>query len=191
MRRAHSIIGPVLAATVALAGLAGAAQAQTVIGAPPEPVQAARDGNYEQLRDLLVRGANPNLAQADGVTLLMHAARNHDDAMIDLLVSRGAQVDLTDRQGDGALHWAVRSRAHASVEALLALGANPNLQNRQGETPTMLAVREGDRRIVERILAAEPDLTINDYTGRSLMDVARTARDPGIADMLRRAGAPD
>lgn len=186
------LIKRIIAAAAVCAILApGIVHAQVILGLDPPAMSAVKNGDYQALRGELVKGANPNTADNNGLTLLMYVARDEYVDMIELLVQNNAHLSATDPGGNTALHWAVMHGRYGSVESLVGLGANVNLQNRRGETPLMIAAREGDRDIVDLILQAEPDFSIRDYSGRGALDYARNSRDSRIAAMLREAGATD
>ena len=78
------------------------------------------------LRFLLGRGADPNLAAANGDTPLIAAARVGFTDAIELLLSRGAKVDTANRMGETPLIIAVHQRQLPAVKLLLARGADPD-----------------------------------------------------------------
>jgi ankyrin repeat protein len=168
---------------------AGTAQAQTVIGAEPALIQAADAGDLEAARVELLRGANPNMPDIKGRNPVIIAARNGDLEMIDLLIDQGSSPNWQDEIGNSALHWAVQNGDWVTVDSLLSYEANPDITNGQGLTPIMVATREGYRDLVERLIKADADLGVRDYTGRSVLDYARTSRTPGLEPILRDAGA--
>lgn len=165
------------------------AGAQTILGLDEPAMRAVKEGDYQTLRNQLFKGANPNMTDDDGLTLLIYAARDEFIDMIELLVDNNSHLTAADRDGNTALHWAVIEGRYGSVDSLISLGASVNIQNRRGETPLMVAAREGDRDIVDLLLQAEPDFTIQDYSGRGVLDYARNSRDRRVAEMLQEAGA--
>ena len=77
-------------------------------------------------RFLLSRGADPNLAERDGDTPLIAAARVGYLDAAELLLRRGAKVDATNKMNETALIVAVQQRELPIVRLLLAKGADPN-----------------------------------------------------------------
>jgi ankyrin repeat protein len=87
-------------------------------------VTAQRDLTW--LRFLLGKGADANIANRDGDTPLIIAARIGFAEGADVLLGRGAQVDRTNRRGETALIIAVQQRNVALVRLLAERGANPD-----------------------------------------------------------------
>lgn len=99
---------------------------------------AAQQGNMQEVRSLLKRGANPNAANDDGntFTALMLAAREGHTDVIRLLLESGAKVDTTGAITVGvsgvadsitALMNAAASGDTSTVEILLNHKADPNV----------------------------------------------------------------
>lgn len=78
------------------------------------------------LRFLLGKGADANIANRDGDTPLIMAARIGFAEGADILLSRGAQVDRANRRGETALIIAVQQRNVPLVRLLAERGANPD-----------------------------------------------------------------
>ena len=75
---------------------------------------------------LIGKGANVNLAGANGDTPLITAGRAGFVDAVDLLLQLGAKVDATNKMGETALIVAVQQRHLDAVKLLLAKGANPD-----------------------------------------------------------------
>ncbi|MDZ3832133.1 MAG: ankyrin repeat domain-containing protein [Sphingopyxis sp.] len=83
-----------------------------------------RDTNW--VRFLLSKGADPAIADRQGVTPLMHSALLNFTDGADALIERKAPVDQANRRGETALILAVQSRNAAMVRLLVRSGANPD-----------------------------------------------------------------
>jgi ankyrin repeat protein len=132
------------------------------LGAGTTPLmRAAKSGDVALMRVLLEHGADPNLRQKDGTTLLMLAAgfgrrfdHNADAQEFErateedlfagvkfCVLELGADVNAANDVGDTALHWAGAD----SIRFLAAHGARLDVKNKQGKTPLDAAVARKDR----------------------------------------------
>ena len=116
------------------------------------PVSGApqRNDDVRRLRVvslLLDAGADVDLRDRQGRTLLHVVAAHGDLKAAELLLSRGAAINVVDAQGSTPLHLAVRE-GHAAVAAqLLDRGADVRVKAGDGTTPLDLAARDpGDGR---------------------------------------------
>lgn len=86
------------------------------------------------LRFLIGKGANPNLADRNGVTALQMAANVGWSEGVEILIGAGADIDLTNSAGETPLISAVHRRDVALVRALLKAGANPDRSDNSGRS---------------------------------------------------------
>lgn len=94
-------------------------------------INAVHEGHWDAARDLLEWGADPDRADADGLTALIMVCDESDD---------GGHVRM--------------------VEYLLLAGADPRLATKKGATALSCAVAGANARIVTRLLVAAPDLEL-------------------------------
>jgi ankyrin repeat protein len=136
------------------------AQVQTAIEAEPALLnarsangstllmQASLYGASADVRWLLKKGADPNLASASGVTALMWAIEDADK--IRALIASGARADA--RSGDGQTAMMIASEQAANsevVKALLEHGAKAAPD--QGTDPLVLAARNADLKAMKML----------------------------------------
>lgn len=86
------------------------------------------------LRFLLGKGANPNLADRNGVTALQLASNLGWSEGVEILVGKGASIDVANSAGETPLISAIHRRDVALVRALLKAGANPDRSDNSGRT---------------------------------------------------------
>lgn len=86
------------------------------------------------IRFLAQRGANPNIADKNGVTPLQLAAALGYVEGIEALINAGARVDVTNSAGETPLIAAVHRRDAAMVRLLLSKGANPDRRDNSGRS---------------------------------------------------------
>lgn len=80
------------------------------------------EGSAEIVELLLARGADVNLADADGGTALMCAASSGLTQIVRLLLARGADVSAKHKSGKTALQWAEAAKYEDIVELLRRAG---------------------------------------------------------------------
>ena len=152
----------------------------------PSLITATMANDAERVRtSLLQKKENPNIADADGRTALMHAAMNGNVEIVRLLLDNGAKATATDSAGSTALHWAAERGQADAVRELLAARVPVDTENKQGATPLMKATVAGSAPCVDLLLAAGADPKRQDYTGRSALDYARDKRQTAIVQRLQ------
>jgi ankyrin repeat protein len=124
---------------------------------------AATEPDLRLLRELILRGADLNLA-IGGLTPLLAATRDSYDGRIEsvqTLLTNGARVDVADADGDTPLHHAARTRDPIVAAMLLDAGADPSRVNGEGLTAVGVACRAGNeavvRLLVERGAGRDPE----------------------------------
>ena len=100
----------------------------------PDPTYAVSDD------DIIYKIASLNCIHekdADGRSLLMHAALYNRNAVINYLISSGMDIHAKDKNHYTALHFAVQSESTNAVETLLIAGADVNAIDIYGNSPLM------------------------------------------------------
>ncbi|MDX2154489.1 MAG: ankyrin repeat domain-containing protein [Bryobacteraceae bacterium] len=107
---------------------------------------AARNGDLEQVRALVEKGANIETKTRHGITPLYFAAKNGHEAVVTYLISKGANADVTDTfYGMSAVSSAMPKGNMNLIRALIAGGAkDPNLLS--------IAVNKKDAGLLKLIL---------------------------------------
>ncbi len=197
--------------------LAGVASAWA--GVYDEILISARDNRTEQVVDLVRRGMDPNTSDPSGTTLLMFAANNGNEALLDFLLRSRANTMKYNRFGDTALALAALRGHLPIVRRLVEVGADlsgpgwsplqyaafaghtdvvrlllarkPDMDKRapNRQTALMLAARNGHQEVVRLLIEADADMDLTDADGLSAMNLARKSGNTEIADYLKRQGA--
>lgn len=179
---------------------------------------AALNRDLPMMALLLDHGANPEIADNDGVTPLQLSAEFDRKESADLLLARGAKADIIsaamlDRldlarraltanptilnvrshYGRTPLHWAVRANFQAMSAWLLEKGANPNLQDVSGYTPLQETIWGGYSEIARLLMARKANPNLPDNQGRTPLHRVTDGIDPQrnleIAALLLANGA--
>jgi ankyrin len=117
-------------------------------------MRAARSADVETMRLLLAKGADPKLANKDGLTALLVAAgvswadkiRSTDDNALEavkICVEQGLDVNAVTDRGETALHGAALRGANNIVTYLVEKGGKLDVKNKQGFTPLDTASGKG------------------------------------------------
>jgi hypothetical protein len=147
--------------------------------------QAINRHDLSAVREMLSEGANPNVQDRDGNTLLMSASTDDlNAAIIQMLIDSGA--DVNGRRGWALLYAMNQQNNPKNVAILLKAGANINAREGDSSTALMTAALYGHADIIQLLLAAGADVNARDLTGRSAIDFADK---PAIRDLLIKAGA--
>ena len=119
---------------------------------PEAPHDAVLQSDETAVRSWLERGGRANTAreygEVTGVTLLMDAAGQGQERVVELLLQRGADINTQSINGLTALMTASHYGHERVVDYLLQHGADANLQNSTGLTALMLAAKRGHERVV-------------------------------------------
>lgn len=117
-------------------------------------LRAARAGDVEATRLLLEHGANPHLANVNGVTPLMAAA------------------GLANNEIDTRGKFKTQEQAVATIELLAKAGADVNARDNRGQTALHGAALWGWNDVVKTLAANKADLTAKDNKGMTPLDSA-------------------
>jgi ankyrin repeat protein len=130
---------------------------------------------------LIEKGANPAIANTNGVTPLMMASMNgHLDILI-LLNHHLNNVNSTTKEGVTALMVACMNGHPNIVLFLIKANAYVNLSTKDGTTALMLASEHGDISCVDILLKANAKIHAKTRDGDTALSIAS---DPEIVKLL-------
>lgn len=89
---------------------------------------------------LLVKKANPNYFNAEGITPLMTAVMKPDTNITKFLIRRGAFVNIPNYKGESALLWSVKKRQVNQLKVLIENNASVNIKDLNGISPIFYAL---------------------------------------------------
>jgi ankyrin repeat protein/L-ascorbate metabolism protein UlaG (beta-lactamase superfamily) len=147
---------------------------------------AAINGNYEIVKELLIRNADINIGDVDNSQPIHLAAISGNVQIAELILASGADINEQDNNGTTPLGFAVGRRQIDMTRYLLEKGADINIRNAEGMTPLFFA---GSPEIAEIILDGGADVNVqaNDGTTPLLAVVWRGRAD--LASYLLVRGA--
>ncbi len=110
-------------------------------------LDAAKQGNKDLVLRLISEGADISETDADGNSILHHAAASGNvELMVELLRKYPAGINVRNNNGDTPLHLAA-SGNHAGVIRVLRSKRAMILTNNAGKKPVDLSTDENVRRI--------------------------------------------
>ena len=121
--------------------------------------QAVVNGDVDQVKLLISKGADVNMQNRMGWTPLHTAIQNRRQAIVELLTTKGADVNAKDKRGQTPLYVAVNLGQKEVVELLIAKGADVNVMGSRGDNALSLAQKRRQTEIVDLLLkhgAKEP-----------------------------------
>lgn len=146
---------------------------------------AVDSGRIEVVRELLRRGADPNLGDRYYTPISLSIRYGVDRMLLQVLLDAGA---LPDSVRPAPLQEAARLRDTVWVRMLLKAHASVDRGDR--ETPLITAVRVGSLPVVQELLRAHASVDAKaKEQGWSALDFALAAERTDIVDALLQAGA--
>ncbi len=173
--------------------------------------KAAVDGNIEQVKLLISKGADISTKDDYGQTALHYAVVKGYNNITQYLLENGAEVDPIDNAGRTPLHYASGAGGAYGViggdigtaQFLLDKGANINTADKWGWIPLHYATRMRNKDMVELLVNRGADSNIPNKRGHTAFSMTRgivpvfsghdkqtefTKRYREIADFLHRNG---
>ena len=121
---------------------------------------AARAGQDEIVRMLLLRGADIDRVGSDGFTALGAAAFAGQRSTVRLLLRRGADPAVRGAGGQTALHLAAVAGQIDVVDEFLLQRTDLELLNGQRESALDLAAAQGQLEVMDRLMKSGADLLL-------------------------------
>jgi ankyrin repeat protein len=150
-------------------------------------LNAVQNNNTEMVHELLARGADPNLSNAQGETPLMSAYARPEIAR--LLLGDGAMVNTRTYRGWTALIDASTCGDTSFLKTLIARGALVNAITNEGYTGLMYAAGGGDNAAVVILLNAGADANIRAKDGMTALKWATQEGRTDTIKILKQGGA--
>lgn len=145
--------------------------------------------DYIGIKKYLNNGANPNMTEENGESVLCFALRYHcDREIIDLLIEHNADIFHIDNEGVSVFDIAVTYNHIGLIELLIQKGFDIHHPTRKsGFTPLMGAVCYGRVDVIKKLLELGVDVTSRDSYGLSAIDFARKMHKKSILALLEES----
>jgi len=154
---------------------------------------AAKNGNVEQVKVWLGKGANIHCVDVMRRTSLMLAAGNGNEAIVKELLARKARLEDKDVHSTTALILAAEDGRTSVVKLLIEAGANINVHQDSavgwGWTALMRAADSGYTDTVKVLLNAGADVNAKQNGGLTTLDLVVSKGHAEIAAMLLASGS--
>jgi ankyrin repeat protein len=139
----------------------------------PVLVAIRRFNNIPIMEALVKLGANINVGNRWGDTVLHIAVTMNNLPMIEALIRLGTDINLKNEWcGDTVLHKAIKMDNLPMIEALIRLGADINLKNKWGCTVLHEAVKMNNLPMIETFIKSGAHVNEKDQFGNTPLDQA-------------------
>ena len=134
-------------------------------------IEKVKEGDVEAVKQALEGGMDPNIADENGTTGLIEAAKSGHRELVGLLLDNGAEIEGRDEKfGGTALIWAVLRGRTETVELLLEKGADISAaEDKNGMPALILAAMQGQTDTIKFLLEKDADIDSRDKDGRSAL----------------------
>ena len=162
---------------------------------------AIQQGNLNRVQELVARGIDMNMQDAQGRTPLMCAVALKKNAVLRFLLESGADTSLRDKINLTALHYAAQANNADGVDALIAEGMDVDVRGFDGQrdgptfsTPLHLAAQSKAHSAAKALIENGADVNAltnvkNGTFRRSVLFWAEKSRDNSMAKLLKEHGA--
>ena len=132
-------------------------------------------------------GFDINTVDSGGRTLLMEAAINNNNVLLELLLSNGADPNIREEKNWTALHFAVQNYDLVSSKLLLENGADVNAQDAYGNNVISRAVLNSRGRgdVIRLLRKYGADINSKNMSGISALDLAQSISNYDIIQFLQ------
>ncbi len=150
----------------------------------PPVFKAISEKNGVEVKNLINGGLNVNTADDKNKTILMAAAGEGLNDVVDLLLDKGADVKAKKVDGDTALMTAARNGFKEIADKLIEKGADPLAKDNFGRTVLMMAARGGNLELVKDLVEKGADVNDVDKYNRTALVAALMDKKIDVANYL-------
>jgi ankyrin repeat protein len=160
----------------------------------PNLFASARTGDLETVELYLAKDPKSLEAKTEeGSTLLMAAARNGHDKVVEALVAKGAALEDRDNEGRTPILLAAEGGKADIVRYLATKGADVNARDKAGQTSLMKASQSGSLEVMKALLdhGANVRITDREQGWTALMHAVRKSKLEAVELLLEKGARPD
>lgn len=114
--------------------------------------------DLERVKLCIKLGADVNINEDKGPTVLMQAIEKGNKDIVEFLIKSGADVNAQDDSGKTALIYAIDKRQTELSEMLINSGADINIKMKGGATALIRAMAIGNKDLVELLIKSGADM---------------------------------
>ncbi|GAQ42408.1 hypothetical protein TRIVIDRAFT_229138 [Aspergillus niger] len=153
---------------------------------------AFRSGKIEAVQFLLSQGADPDVQDELGDTLLCDAAVSGDEDIVNELLRRGVRVNITGSSGFTPLHYAAKGGSVNIVRALINAGAYLNAQDSGLNSPLAYAIMHDFNEAALHLLRCGADPNLKDRNAEvALFHATRKSNVQMVVALLEHGADPN
>jgi hypothetical protein len=180
-----------LSLLIGLTGSRKTLQAQES-GPTKSVLQAASDGDIDQLKSHLAKGANFNIADSSGNTPLKLAIQwHHTDAAKLIIESGKADLNAKDPEGRTPLLVALTNAENDVAQMLIDKGADIKAKDKNDMNALHAALRGGQAEMAKQLIEKGADVNSADRTGQTPLTYAQQRGMVEIVGLLKQKGAKE
>jgi hypothetical protein len=150
---------------------------------------AVKNANREMVQFLLDAGADVNLKDAAGETVLMMLDSEATADLVWDLINAGAKVNDHDEEGTTPLMRVAAGSNTEALKVLLDAGAEINARDKHGQTALMIAASEGNVNTVRALVLAGADINAVNEDKADALALAEDNDHATVVRFLKSKGA--
>lgn len=156
-----------------------------ITGGRTPVMDAVLKGSEEEMKRLILSGADINKQDGMGNTALNLAVFLGNQKAVEALLVNGANPNIADVYGMTPTANASRQRQFNLAKMLLERGANPNRANEEGQTPLIIASKYGFEDVADLLIKHNANVNAKDKLGRTaLMEAASNGYTRVVISLL-------
>jgi len=151
--------------------------------------EAADDGDFDQVKSLIAKGADVNAQDDKGVTALQYAVRGDHKDVVEFLIANGADVNSKDKYSYTPLYYAIWYKNKEIVKLLVAKGADVSFAPKDDYPPLHYAVWNGDADTVKLLVDKGAKFEVKDQDGWTAFRYAVSQANRELVEFFVDKGA--